>query len=144
MGITSKDTGRRIKVCLVIDRLDLAGGPRYFELLARGLETGSYSVTLASDPSSPLWDTLTADGLALAAVPFSRPFSTETLFSLKRLFTENAFDIVHSMGLRADLHTRLAAVMCRPRPIIVSTVAMLARGFDVGRLRRLAYEWAER
>lgn len=134
----------KIKICLIIDRLDIAGGPRYFELLARGLDVGDFSVTIVSDPTSPLWNTLVDDGLTLAAAPFSHPFSSDTIRRLKHLFRENAFDIVHSMGLRADVHTRIAAAMCRPRPIVMSTVAMLAHGFDVGLLRRWAYEWAER
>ncbi len=143
MQIAAEES-RKTRVCLIIDRMDTAGGPRYFEFLAHGLEAARFSVTLASDPASPLWGALSKDGLMLAPVPFPGPFSLGTLAVLKKLFAANSFDIVHSMGLRADVHTRLAAFLSRPRPRIVSTAAMLAQGFDVGPFRRRLYEAAEK
>lgn len=132
-----------IKVCLVIDRLDVAGGPRYFAMLARMLDKSRFRVTIASDPSSPLWNRFVEDGLSLAPISFPGPFCPKTMFQLRRLFHDKNLDIVHSMGLRADFYTHIAARLCRPRPIIVSTIAMLAHGYDVHPWRRRAYEWVE-
>ena len=132
-----------IKICLVIDRLELAGGPRYFEMLARMLDKSKFQITIASDPSSPLWNSFIDEGLSLAPISFPGPFCPRTLLQLRRLFHDNNFDIVHIMGLRADFHTHIAARLCCPRPIIVSTIAMLAHGYDVHPWRRQAYEWVE-
>jgi len=132
-----------IKICFVIDRLDVAGGPRYFAMLARMLDKSRFRVTIASDPSSPLWNRFMEDGLSLAPISFPGPFCPTTLLQLRRLFHDKYFDIVHSMGLRADFYTHIAARLCRPRPIIVSTIAMLAHGYDVHPWRRRAYEWVE-
>jgi glycosyltransferase involved in cell wall biosynthesis len=132
-----------IKVCLVIDRLDVSGGPRYFAMLARMLDKSRFRVTIASDPSSPLWNRFIEDGLSLAPISFPGPFCPMTMFQLRRLFHDRNFDIVHSMGLRADFYTHLAARLCRPRPIIVSTIAMPAHGYDVHPWRRRLYEFAE-
>lgn len=132
-----------IKVCLVIDRLDVAGGPRYFGMLARLIDKSKFDVTIASDPSSPLWSRFGEDGLSLAPIPFPSPFCPATMLQLRRLFIDKNFDIVHSMGLRADFYTHVAARLNRSRPIIVSTIAMLAHGYDVPVWRRRAYEWVE-
>jgi len=133
-----------IKVCLVIDRLEVAGGPRYFAMLARMLDKSKFQITIASDPSSPLWNSFIDEGLSLAPIPFPGPFCPRTMLQLHRLFHDNNFDIVHSMGLRADFHTHIAARLCCPRPIIVITIAMLAHGYNVHPWRRQVYEWVER
>jgi glycosyltransferase involved in cell wall biosynthesis len=132
-----------IKVCLVIDRLDVAGGPLYFAMLARMLDKSRFHVTIASDRSSPLWNRFIEEGLSLAPISFPRPFCPRTMLQLCRLFHDNSFDIVHSMGLRADSYTHIAARLCRPRPIIVSTIAMPAHGYDVHPWRRRVYEFVE-
>ena len=132
-----------IKVCLVIDRLELAGGPRYFAMLARMLDKSKFQITIASDPSSPLWNSFVEEGLSLAPISFPGSFCPMTMLQLRRLFHDKNFDIVHSMGLRADFYTNIAARLCRPRPIIVSTIAMMAHGYDVPPWRRRAYELVE-
>lgn len=132
-----------VRVCFVVDRLELAGGPRYFEHLARGLDRAMFDLTLATAPGSPLAPVYTAAGVALVPVPFTRPFDPASLRALRALTRRERFDIVHSMGLRADVYTRLATRMTRG-PHVVSTVAMLASGFDTAPWRRWLYAAAER
>ncbi len=79
----------------------------------------------------------------MAPIPFARPVDFRTLIALLRLFRRGAFDIVHSMGLRADFHARLAARLAG-HARVVTTVAMLAGGFDVFLWRRKLYQVAER
>jgi len=132
-----------LRVCLVIDRLDVAGGPRFFEHLARGLAPARFRLTVATAPGSPLRDVFREAGVQLEAIPFARPLEFRTLIALLRLFRQGAFDIVHSMGLRADFHARLAARLTG-HARVVTTVAMLARGFDALLWRRMLYQIAER
>jgi len=132
-----------LRVCLVIDRLDVAGGPRFFEHLAQGLVPASFRLTVATAPESPLRDVFREAGVQLEPIPFARPLDFRTLIALLRLFRRGAFDIVHSMGLRADFHARLAARLTG-HARVVTTVAMLARGFDAPLWRRMLYQIAER
>ncbi|MDQ1277101.1 MAG: hypothetical protein QG555_140, partial [Thermodesulfobacteriota bacterium] len=112
-------------------------------MLARMLDKGKFSITIASDPSSPLWASFITEGISLTPISFPAPFCLGTMIQLRRLFHDNNFHIVHSMGLRADFHTQIAARRCRIRPVIVSTIAMLANGYDVSLWRRRAYELVE-
>lgn len=137
-------TERPARLCLVIDRLEVAGGPRLFEHLAQRLDRRRFDVALVTSSDSPLWNSFSRiDGLRLLPLSFPRPLDPAVIWRLSRIFQRERFDIVHSMGLRSDFHTRFAAALARPRPIVVSTVAMLAGGFDVGPLRRWLYERAE-
>lgn len=133
----------RARICFVVDRLELAGGPRYFEHLARGLDRATFTLTLATAPGSPLAAPFTAAGVVLAPVPFTRPLDPASLRALTALIRRERFDVVHSMGLRADVYARLASRLARG-PRVVSTVAMFASGFDTSSWRRHLYAAAER
>lgn len=135
-------TPQSLRVCLVIDRLEVAGGPRFFEHLARGLDPSGFRLTVATAPESPLWDVFREAGVQVEPIPFTSPLDLRTLIALVRLFRHGAFDIVHSMGLRADFHARLAARLTG-HARVVTTVAMLARGFDTRPWRRMLYQVAE-
>jgi glycosyltransferase involved in cell wall biosynthesis len=85
----------------------------------------------------------TAAGVVLAPVPFTRPLDPMSLRALTALIRRERFDIVHSMGLRADVYARLASRLAGG-PRVVSTVAMFASGFDTASWRRYLYAAAER
>lgn len=132
-----------LRACFVVDRLELAGGPRFFEHLARGLDPATFRLTLATAPGSPLASVYSVLGVAIAPVPFTRPFDPASLRALVTILRDGRFDIVHSMGLRADVYARVAARVARG-PRLVSTIAMLASGFDILPWRRRLYDAAER
>jgi glycosyltransferase involved in cell wall biosynthesis len=98
---------------------------------------------MATAPGGPVEDIFMAAGVHVEPVPFARPLDVPSVRALVRIIAHQGIDIVHSMGVRADFHARLAARLTR-RARVISTVAMPASGFESAGWRRALYQIGER
>ncbi len=133
-------TGRPA-ILYVIDNLEFGGGERGFVQLAAALH-GRYRIVFACAPGGVLAERLPALGVRIHPIPFHRQISLRRLRRLAAVIRAERVDLVHSMGARADVATRLAARLTGVP--VVSTIAMFAERFDVSRPRRLVYRLLSR
>ncbi|PYN99002.1 MAG: hypothetical protein DMD91_13780 [Candidatus Rokuibacteriota bacterium] len=134
-------SGGRPSILYVIDNLEFGGGERGFVQLAAALHT-RYRVAFACAPGGVLAERLPALGVRIHPIPFRRQISLKRLRDLAVVIRSERVDLVHSMGARADVAARLAARLAGVP--VVSTIAMFAERFDVGRLRRFVYHLLSR
>jgi glycosyltransferase involved in cell wall biosynthesis len=64
--------------------------------------------------------------------------------TLRRIILDEKIDIIHSQGARADFYSRVVSKLIKKPPIIINTIAMLVKGYDVGFLKKTVYSTLDR
>ncbi len=136
----------RVKILYVIDNLEFGGGGRVLSQLAGALKD-RYEILFACQPGGLLEERLRALGIPVRPLNFRHRLSLPRILRLAAIIRREGVHVVHSMGARADFSARIAARLAGA-PVIVSTVAMLAEGYEVSPVRRVLYRaavrWSER
>lgn len=127
---------KKTRLLFVIDNEAYGGGEKTFSLLIRNLPPEKFELFCASRPQGRFYGE-TRGHCRFLDLDLSNKFDLRNIGRLKKLMLDNAIDLAHSQGARADFYCGLAAAGAGVKA--VSTVAMPAEGFDVGFLRRRAY-----
>lgn len=127
---------RKIKLLFVIDNSCYGGGEKTFSLLIRNLPADRFELFCASLPRGRFHEE-TKGHCRFLPLDLSDRFDLGNIGRLKRMMADNAIDIAHSQGARADFYCAFAAAKAGARA--VSTVAMPVEGFEVGFLRKRLY-----
>ena len=136
----------RAKVLYVIDNLEFGGGGRVLSQLAGALKD-RYEILFACQPGGLLEERLRPLGIPVRPLNFRHQLSLLRILRLSAIIRGEGVHVVHSMGVRADFSARIAAWLAGA-PVVVSTVAMLAEGYEVSPVKRVLYRaavrWSER
>lgn len=126
----------------MIDGLEFGGGERVFLQLVSGLRD-HYSVFAATHTTGRFAYELGRIGIELFPVDMSKQLTLNPIRQIKNIIRNNAIDLVHSQGARADFFARLAGRIANA-PNIVCTIAMPVEGFEVKPLRKTIYRFMDR
>jgi len=129
-------------ILFVIDGLEFGGGERVFLQLVSGLRD-HYSVFAATHTTGRFAYELGRIGIELFPVDMSKQLTLNPIRQIKNIIRNNAIDLVHSQGARADFFARLAGRIANA-PNIVCTIAMPVEGFEVKPLRKTIYRFMDR
>lgn len=132
----------RIRVLYVIEDTVFGGGERGFGQLAAGLNRDRFKTHLAAHPGGRLETLARSHDIPFFPLDMSRKFNLKTISKLSNLLRAREIQIIHSMGSRSDFYARVAGHQANV-PAIVSTMAMLIEGYDIGAIRKLIYGWVD-
>lgn len=135
----------KLRVLYVIDNERFGGGERAFALLMNGLDKSRFEVfaaCLTGTPGSRRFADAVSAGAVVLHFDLRRLVSFSAAPILRRLVRDNAIDIVHSQGARADFYCRLA--LRGGGATLISTVAAPVEEYDIGPLRKLVYAGFDR
>ncbi len=124
------------KLLFVIENSGYGGGERSFAQLLRGLSPGRWELFCASRPEGRFYSEV-RDVCRFLPLDLGRRFDPFNICRLRRLLRDNAIDIVHSQGARADFFCGLAAR--GTGALAVATAAAPVDVFDVGPVRKTLY-----
>jgi glycosyltransferase involved in cell wall biosynthesis len=99
-------------ILFVIDGLEFGGGERVFLQLVSGLRD-HYSVFAATHTTGRFAYELGRIGIELFPVDMSKQLTLNPIRQIKNIIRNNAIDLVHSQGARADFFARLAGRIAR-------------------------------
>jgi len=145
MGAVSAAVADAVNICHVITRLIVGGAQENTVLTCRGLAQRGHRVTLVAGPQTgpegSLWDDARAaqcelvvwDSLRRSVHPWHDLCARR---SLKRLFRERRFDVVHTHSSKAGILGRAAAAAAGV-PIVVHTI----HGMSFNRTQPRAVQW---
>ena len=130
---------KKIKVLYVVENTTYGGGERGFGQLSAQLSRSHFLPHIAAHPGGILENQARERGIEFFPLNMNRKLNLKTIFKLTDLINDYKIDIVHSMGSRADFFARMA---CRKMydVKIISTIAMLVEGYDVGSFRKALYK----
>lgn len=131
------------KVLYVIDNCEYGGGEAGFADLAGILARTGWNVAVCAGPGGKFQERIESCGIKFLPADFSGRASIKTLFNLQRVMLEEAPDLVHSQGRRADFYAAFAARLAGIRSI-VTTIQMPVKGYNLNPLRKFAYRIAEK
>lgn len=135
----------KIRVMFVLENERYGGGERAFSQLIRGMDKSRFDVftaCLTGTPGSDIFSGEIARHAKVLRLDLRWLLNLFAVRRLRRLIMENAVDIVHSQGPRADLYCRLALAGSETKH--VCTVATPVEEYDIGPLKRAAYIAADR
>ncbi|HDJ22726.1 MAG TPA: glycosyltransferase family 1 protein [Candidatus Aminicenantes bacterium] len=112
---------KKIKVVEVIDRSFLGGGQRHILHLASRLNKHQFEVHVCSSSPGPFIHQVRARDLSHHSIQIGKASLCRSVTALKRLFSQESFDIVHTHGGVAGLVGRWAASRAGI-PVIVHTL----------------------
>ena len=121
-----------------MEDLLFGGGERGLGQLAVGLDRDRFRTCLAAHPGGRLEVLARTHEIPFFPLDMSSKFNFKTISKLISVIRQERIHIVHSMGSRSDFFARIAGRRSRV-PAIVSTMAMLVEGYDVGSVRRFIY-----
>jgi len=130
-------------ILYVIDNIEFGGGERVFSQIIRGLNKERFGVFVASNPGGIFEKKLREVGVKIDPVQMTSRYNLGIISRLKKIIKTKDVRIVHSQGGRADFFARTAARISRV-PILISSIAMLVEGYDVGTLRKGLYVLMDR
>ncbi len=133
----------KCNILYVIDNIEFGGGERVFSQIIRGLDKERFGVFVASNPGGIFEKKLMEVGIKIDPVRMTNRYNLGIISRLKKIIKTMDVRIVHSQGGRADFFARTAARISRV-PIIISSIAMLVEGYDVGILRKSLYVLMDR
>jgi glycosyltransferase involved in cell wall biosynthesis len=128
----------RHNLLYVFDNLEFGGGERVFAQIINRLSGERYKIMVACLPTGAFIEKIGESEVEVKSVDMRNRFNPRVILQLADLMKREKVDIVHSQGARADFFARIAARLARV-PIVVSTIAMPAEGFDVNPIRKLIY-----
>lgn len=141
-----------MKVCHFITRMIVGGAQENTFLSARGLVEAGHECVLLSGPSEgregSLLSRMRNPGIRIVENPLvvrniSLLQDLRAVFSLKRFFEEEKFDVVHTHSSKAGILGRIAGRMAKI-PVVVHTIHGLAFGPYDSYLKNKIYIGAER
>ena len=104
--------GRRHRVMMLTDSLDMGGVQRVVVSLSEGLARRGHSVTVVAEPGGELWAELPPSVRRIGAPPRTTPWQQMRYFTmLTRLVRSGDFDIVHAHQRAVALQARVARTM---------------------------------
>jgi glycosyltransferase involved in cell wall biosynthesis len=133
----------KCNILYVIDNIEFGGGERVFSQIIRGLNKEKFEVFVASNPGGTFEEKLREVGIEVVPVRMTSRYNLGLILRLKKIIKTKDVRIVHSQGGRADFFARTAARISRT-PIIISSVAMMVEGYDVGMLKKGLYVLMDR
>ncbi|KHE92950.1 MAG: glycosyltransferase family 4 protein [Candidatus Scalindua rubra] len=122
----------------VFDNMEFGGGERVFAQIINRLSSKKYKIIVACLPTGAFIKKIEGSGAQIKSVDMRNRFNPGVIWQLSSLIKREGVDIVHSQGARADFFARVAAKLAGA-PVVVSTVPMPVKGFDVSPIRKLIY-----
>ncbi len=112
---------RKIKVLQMIDQPFLGGGQIHLLSLARGLDKSQFDISVCSKEGGAFVDAIKEAGITHFPVSFRKAPDREIIRTLRKIFKENQFDVLHTHGGVAGFYGRWMAHRCRV-PVILHTL----------------------
>lgn len=133
----------RRNILYIIDNIEFGGGERVFSQIIGGLNTDKFNTFVASQPGGTFEEKLREVGVKIEPLDMTSRYNLGNVSRIKKIIKTKNIQIVHSQGGRADFFARIAAKIADV-PIIISSIAMLVEGYDVGILRKSLYVFMDR
>lgn len=133
----------KCNILYVIDNIEFGGGERVFSQIIIELNKERFGVFVASNPGGIFEKKLMEVGIKIDPVQMTNRYNLGIISRLKKIIKTKDVRIVHSQGGRADFFARTAARIAKV-DIIISSIAMLVEGYDVGILRKSLYVLMDR
>lgn len=133
----------KTNILFIIDNIEFGGGERVFSQIIRGLNTDKFNTFVASRPGGTFAEKLREVGVQIEPLDMTSRYNLGNVLRLKKIIKTKNIQIVHSQGGRADFYARIAAKIANA-PILISSIAMLVEGYDVGILRKSLYVFMDR
>ena len=114
------------------------GGERGLGQLATGVNRDRFRTHLAAHPGGRLEAIARTHEIPFFPLDMSSRFNFKTISKLISVIRQERIHIVHSMGSRSDFFARIAGRRSSV-PAMVSTMAMLVEGYDIGSVQRFIY-----
>lgn len=108
----------RVRVLQMIDKPSLGGGQKAVVLLASGLDSAKFDVSVCAPGGGPLAEELARLGIRLLPASFGRRHWRESIRGLRRLLTQKSVDILHTHGGVAGFFGRWAASQAKTDVVI--------------------------
>jgi glycosyltransferase involved in cell wall biosynthesis len=115
----------KVKVLLIIYKLERGGAERVVVSLAKGLSRKKYEIAVCCFKGGVFEEELQACGIPVFKMNKRGLFDLSILFKLLKIIKKEKFDIVHTHSFSANLWGRVAAFLSRV-PIVISTEHTLA------------------
>ncbi len=115
---TDRREGRRWRVLMLTDSLDVGGLERVVVTLTQELQARGHTITVAAEAGGALWEELPEGvGRAIAPPRLSRLDKTRYFLWLANLIRRGEFDIVHAHQRGVALQARMARTWSRTRVV---------------------------
>ncbi len=105
----------------MIDKPSLGGGQKAVVLLAAGLDSSKFDVSVCAPDGGPLAEELARLGVQLHSASFGRRHWRENIRGVRRLLKDESVDILHTHGGVAGFFGRWAAGQAKT-PVVVHTL----------------------
>ena len=105
-----------LRILMVDSEETWRGGEAQLELLMKGLTAAGYQVALAAAPNSAITGRAEALGITTYSVPIAGSMDVKAAWKLRRIFSDDSFDIIHSHSSHAHGISVLACVGYPGRP----------------------------
>ena len=119
------------------------GGKRAFMQLMKGLSKDIFNVSSCCSLSAEQEKELHAEGVRIISTHLATYSPIVSIFLLSKIMRNEDIHIVHSQGGRADLYSRVAAMIAKV-PIVISSIAVLVDRYDVSLPRKMLYVFCDR
>lgn len=111
----------KLRVLLAIDEASLGGGQTHVLLLAKYLDRANFGVEIATKETGWLVDEVRKLGAIVHPIDIANNLSWKSYQSVRQLFADRKFDVVHTHGGTAGFWMRLGAIGLKSKPILVHT-----------------------
>ncbi|MBN1626937.1 MAG: glycosyltransferase family 4 protein [Deltaproteobacteria bacterium] len=111
-----------IKILYILDNMQSDDCGRALAGIINGLSRERYEIYLACRQDSYFYNSINGD-VQHIPLDFSKSLSPGPVFKLAGIIRRNRIRVIHSCGIRADLHGRLASLISR-RAVYVSTITL--------------------
>jgi glycosyltransferase involved in cell wall biosynthesis len=111
----------KLRVLLAIDEASLGGGQTHVLLLAKYLDRANFEVEIATKETGWLVDEVRKLGAIVHPIDITNNLSWKSYQSVRQLFIDRNFDVVHTHGGTAGFWMRLGAIGLNQKPILIHT-----------------------
>lgn len=106
---------KKIKILETIRQGSVGGGETYLYNLVSNLDTDKFQVEVLSFTDGEMIDKLKKIGIKTHIIPTEKPFDFSVYPLVKKLISENDFDIVHAHGTRAGTNSIIPAKLLKKK-----------------------------